>query len=56
MCVTKGHLNRGVAHQLTDGADASIHAQWDAWLKGQATPAPSMGAEGRVIPLKLDEI
>ena len=39
-----------------DGVDVSIHAQWDAWLKGQAPPAPSVGAEGRVIPLKLDEI
>jgi hypothetical protein len=37
-----------------DGVDVSVHAQWEAWLKGQAAPAPTVGAEGRVIPLTFD--
>jgi hypothetical protein len=36
-----------------DGVDVSIHAQWEAWLKGQPT-VPTTGPEGRVIPLIFD--
>ena len=38
-----------------DGVDVSVHAQWEAWLKGEAPPPPTVGPEGRVIPLKLDQ-
>jgi hypothetical protein len=34
-----------------DGVDVSVHAQWEAWLKGQAPPAPTVKPEGKVIPL-----
>jgi hypothetical protein len=37
-----------------DGVDVSVHAEWEAWLKGQASPASTMGAEGLVIPLTFD--
>jgi hypothetical protein len=37
-----------------DGVDVSVHAQWEAWLKGQAPPVPTTGPEGRVIPLVFD--
>jgi hypothetical protein len=34
-----------------DGVDVSVHAQWEAWLNGQAPPAPTVSSEGQVIPL-----
>ena len=37
-----------------DGVDVSVHAEWEAWLKGQQPPPPSTGPQGRVIPLSLD--
>lgn len=38
-----------------DGVNLAIHAEWDAWLDGQAPASAPAAGNPRVIPLNLGE-